>query len=94
MIKETQNKAGIPEIVNSGKRSSTNQRMAILMTKLNSPRVKILKRKVIFLRKGLTKKLINPKVKPQNKKILIEPSNFTPGTTFRPNQRPKIATRI
>jgi len=84
----------IPRISNSGKRTSTNHKIAALIKILKRLRVKSLRGKVIFFKTGFIKRFISPKINPQNKKISIGPSNFTPGTNLWANQRPEIAIEI
>jgi hypothetical protein len=63
------NSAEIPEISNSGKMISKKKIIAILMIKEKSPKVKILKGRVIKFKIGFMKKLISPKTIPTKIKI-------------------------
>jgi len=73
---------------------STNQISPILTTRLKSPRVKILKGRVIIFKIGLMKKLISPKKAPAIIKYLISPVKATPGTNFTASQKLKIPPTI
>ena len=49
------------------------------MTKMKSPKLKIIKGKEIAFRIGLIKKLIKPKIKPAIDKVKRSPSKTKPG---------------
>lgn len=60
-------------MTSSGKAVSTNSRMAMLITKLNRPRVIMRKGQVIFLIMGRMILLINPNTNPAKNKTCIDP---------------------
>jgi hypothetical protein len=68
-INAVKNKAEIPEISSSGKITSKKKIIAMLIIKEKSPKVKILKGRVIKFKIGFMKKLINPKTIPIKIKI-------------------------
>jgi hypothetical protein len=59
-----QKRAAISKILNSKKKRSKNQIIAILIIKEKSPKVKIFKGQVILFKIGLIKKLIRPRIVP------------------------------
>ena len=69
-------------MTSSGKRISASHIISILITIPKSPRVKIVKGIVITFKKGLTKKLISPRIAPTRSKELIFPVISTPGTNL------------
>jgi len=81
-------------ISNSGKRTSKNHKIPILIKKVKRPKVKNLKGKKIFSKIGLIKKLISPKTSPQKRKVSIGPTKFTPGTNFIAKKSPRSAMMI
>lgn len=94
IIKLVQKRGIIPVMINSIKKISTSQIIAILMIKLNKPKVNILKGKVMNLRIGLIKKLIKPKIKPANKRIFQEPVKLTPKTNWLAIHSPNMPEAI
>jgi len=66
----------------------------ILITSPKIPKVSILKGRVNILKIGLIKKLISPKKRPANNKILTSPLKYTLGTNLIANQSPKIPAII
>ncbi len=66
-----------PLMMSSGKATSTNSKIAILMTRLNNPKVRILIGQVIVLMIGLIRVLINPNKNPAKARVRREPLNHT-----------------
>jgi len=71
MIRVVKKRGERPEISkNLGKQTSTtNQTIPIFITRLNNPKVKTLKGKVMKFKIGFIKKLIKPRIKPAIKRI-------------------------
>ena len=66
---------------------SATQTITILIIMLKSPKVKILKGKVIAFNSGWIKKLSSPSTAPTRSKDWIPPVISTPGTNLSANHR-------
>ena len=73
MSKLVKIKGQIPEITNSGKITSRSHKVIRLKTRLNNPRVKILRGRVIVFKTGFTKAFNNPSTKAQKTNISVVP---------------------
>ena len=74
--------------------SATTQTKSMLIIKLKSPRVSILRGKVRAFKTGFIRKLTSPKTTPIMTKVLICPLNSTPGTNLIAKYNPKIPETI
>lgn len=89
-----QNKGKSPTKFRFVKKISITQTIPIFIAKPKSPRVIILKGRVIKLRIGLIKAFIKPNKNPANNKSLINPVNSMPGTNSLANQSAIIPAMI
>ena len=80
----------MPSIISSGKRISTIQTIATLITRPKRPRVRKRKGRVINFKIGLIKKLINPRINPTQSRVFQEPANSTPSMNWLAKNSPKI----
>tara|TARA_Y100000310_G_C20558556_1_gene751823 strand:+ start:99 stop:404 length:306 start_codon:yes stop_codon:yes gene_type:complete len=82
----------IPDISNAlgNSMSITSQTRNAFITKVNSPRVRILKGKLINFRIGLIEKLTSPNIVPAINRLSVDPWRTAPGMNFPARKMPNI----